>query len=280
MPTYQKCAVKLVPCYKPTYGTALRTIEAAGLRLSELVYPPNFKTPKHSHEVHHISIRLRGNSIQTYGNKSITRLPSSTEFYCPGDIYSNHYLVPEVRSLNIDFLPGYNISSFRNWFGTANRSFVVNDPALRCLFPKLYSEFRQPDELSALAIEGLVMALVAWLLRGNVGNPVGKPPLWLQQAEDLIRGRYAEHLTLADISGAVGIHPIYLARQFRRFHKCSIGEYVRQLRIEFAMEQISKTNRPSSDLALAAGFSDQSHFSRTFRKLTGFTPSQFQKMSR
>jgi len=124
------------------------------------------------------------------------------------------------------------------------------------------------------------MELVAWLLRDDVGNSAGKPPHWLQQAEALIRGRYAEHLALADIAGAVGIHPVHLARRFRKLYKCSIGEYVRQLRIEFAMEQMSKTNRSLSDLALATGFSDQSHFSRTFRKLTGLTPRQFREISR
>lgn len=124
------------------------------------------------------------------------------------------------------------------------------------------------------------MELVAWLFRGNVGKSSGAPPYWLRQAEELIRSRYAEHLTLAEISAAVSIHPVHLARRFRTFYKCSIGEYVRRLRIEFAMEQISKTDRPFSDLALATGFSDQSHFSRTFRRLTGLTPRQFRESSR
>ncbi|MGH9355147.1 MAG: helix-turn-helix transcriptional regulator, partial [Terriglobia bacterium] len=251
-----------------------------GLRLTELVYSANFKTPNHVHQTHRIHIRLQGSSIQTYENKSVTRLPSSAEFYCPGDIHANHYLPPVARNLSIEFLPGEDFSILRSWLENRKCSFGIDDPSLRCLCVRLYSEFRHPDELSTLAVEGLVMELVASLWRGNVGNSVGKPPRWLRQAEELIRGRYAEHLSLADISGAVGIHPIYLARQFRRFHKQSIGEYVRHLRIQFAMEQISKTNRSLSDLALAAGFSDQSHFSTTFRKLTGLTPRQFKEMSR
>lgn len=273
--------MELKPYFESSYGTTLRTIEAAGIRLSELAYPPDFRTPKHSHEAHRIIVRLRGNSIQTHGNRTVTRIPSTVGFYCPGDIHSDHFLPPGARNLNIEFSPGHNLSSLRNWLETPNRSFVVNDPALRCLCPKLYNEFRQPDELSALAIEGLVMELVAWLFRGNIGNSSEKqPPCWLQQAEGLIHNRYAERLTLAEISRAVGVHPVHLARRFRKFYKCSIGEYVRRLRIEFAMEQISKTRRSLSELALAAGFSDQSHFSRTFRKLAGVTPRQFKEMSR
>jgi len=272
--------MELTPYSESLYGTTLRAIEAAGLRLSERVYTPNLKTPKHSHKTHRIHIRLQGNSILTYENKSVTRLPWSAEFYCPEQNHANHYAPQTVRNLTVEFLPGHDFSSLRNWLEKPNHSFVIDNPVLRCLCPRIYDEFRQPDELSALAIEGLVMELVAWLLRDNVGNPAGKPPRWLQQAEEFIRSRYTEHFTLADIAASVGIHPVHLARRFRMAHKCSIGEYVRQLRIEFAMEQMSKTNRSLSDLALAAGFSDQSHFSRTFRKLAGLTPRQFREISR
>lgn len=270
----------LKPVFESSYGTALRTIEVSGLRLSELAYPSNFSTPKHSHSAHRIIIRLRGSSIQTYESKLITRAPSTVGFYCPGEVHSDRFLPPGARNLNIEFPATPNPSILRSWLAKPSHSFVVSDPALRCLCPKLYSEFRQPDELSALAVEGLVMELVAWLFRGNVGKSSGAPPCWLRQAEELIRSRYAEHLTLAEISTAVSIHPVHLARRFRMFYKCSIGEYVRRLRIEFAMEQISKTDRPFSDLALATGFSDQSHFSRTFRRLTGLTPRQFRESSR
>jgi len=259
------------------YGKTLRAIEAAGLRLAELVYHPNSWTPKHSHDGHRIVIRLQGNSIQTDANKSVTRTAWSVGFCSPGDVHADHFLPPGVRNLKVEFSPGYNFWNLRDCLRTLNRSFVVNDGALHCLCARLYSEFRQPDELSALAIEGLAMELVAGVMRADVHVSARKPPLWLKQAEEVIRSRYAERLALAEIAGAVGIHPVHLAREFRRLHGCSIGEYARQLRINYAIEQISKTNRSLVDIALAAGFSDQSNFSKTFRRLTGLAPLRFRK---
>jgi AraC family transcriptional regulator len=160
-----------------------------------------------------------------------------------------------------------------------NGPVAVNDVALRCVCSRLYSEFRQPDELAALAIEGLGMELMAGLLRESVREPVKKAPLWLRRAEEIIRSRFADRLALVDIAEAAGIHPVHLAREFRRFYGSTLGQYVRQRRIEYAIGLISKAGSSFADIALAAGFSDQSHFSRTFRKLTGLTPRQFRTVS-
>ena len=62
------------------------------------------------------------------------------------------------------------------------------------------------------------------------------------------------------------VHPVHLAQTFRKFYRCTIGDYVRSLRIEFACRQLAATKMPLSEIALLAGFADQSHFTRTFRK--------------
>jgi AraC family transcriptional regulator len=77
------------------------------------------------------------------------------------------------------------------------------------------------------------------------------------------------------IADLVGVHPVHLASTFRQHYRCTIGEYVRHLRIEFACRMISSSEASLADIALAAGFFDQSHFSKAFKQLTGMTPSQF-----
>jgi AraC family transcriptional regulator len=59
-----------------------------------------------------------------------------------------------------------------------------------------------------------------------------------------------------------------------------VGEYVRNLRIERATLQLAQTELSLAEIALAAGFSDQSHFSNLFRQRTGFSPSRFREASR
>ena len=71
------------------------------------------------------------------------------------------------------------------------------------------------------------------------------------------------------------MHPVHLAREFRRFQRCTIGEYIRQLRIERACRQLHASDEPLATIASAVGFSDQSHFSRTFKRLIGMTPAGY-----
>ncbi len=261
------------------YGKTLKTGEAPGLKLAEVAYPPGLKTPRHSHKHALLVISLQGVSTQTYGNKACTCKPWTVAFHPPREVHWDHFLAPGVRDLNIEIAPD-RLSTFRGYSAIVDRSFAFNGCEPRWLAAKIYREFLQMDELSPLAIEGLVIELLVELSRHQVRESAGTSPTWLRQAREVIRARFAERLSLADIAEAVGVHPVHLAREFRRFFHRTVGQQVRQLRIEYACREISKPNRALIDIALTAGFSDQSHFARTFKNLTGLTPLQFQAIIR
>ena len=100
-------------------------------------------------------------------------------------------------------------------------------------------------------------------------------PAWLLEVRDLVNDRFSENLSLNEIAESVGVHPAHLARSFRRCYRCTLGEYQRRIRVEYAGRQLSETHTPIANIALAAGFADQAHFSRTFRSHTGLTPARF-----
>jgi AraC-like DNA-binding protein len=56
-----------------------------------------------------------------------------------------------------------------------------------------------------------------------------------------------------------------------------MSEYVRKLRVEKARKELLTTDKPLSTIAFDAGFSDQAHFSRVFKELTGLTPGAFRR---
>ena len=104
----------------------------------------------------------------------------------------------------------------------------------------------------------------------------GRPaPAWLQQARALVEAHFAEPLTLAAVARRVGVHPVHLARTFRRVHQTTFAAYVRHVRIEFARRELAASIAPLGDIAAAAGFCDQSHFSRLFKRYTGLTPAEY-----
>ena len=100
-------------------------------------------------------------------------------------------------------------------------------------------------------------------------------PAWLRQARALVDAHFAKPLPLVDVARLVGVHPVHLARTFRRVHQITFAGYVRHVRIEFARRELASSGAALGDIAVAAGFCDQSHFSRLFKRYTGQTPAEY-----
>jgi AraC family transcriptional regulator len=145
---------------------------------------------------------------------------------------------------------------------------------------KLYQEFRRTDAASSLAIEGLTLEMLAEILRRQTKTANGTPPVWLTKALELLHDQFSESLTIPYIAAAVGIHPVHFAREFRKLCRCTVGEYIRQLRIEDACRNLRTTDIPLATIATDTGFADQSHFSRTFKRLMRMTPAEYRRTFR
>jgi len=92
-----------------------------------------------------------------------------------------------------------------------------------------------------------------------------KPPSWLDRAVELLRDRYLEDLTIANVADGIGVHAVHLARSFRRHFRCSPGEFTRFCRLERAAGMLTRSDISLSEIALESGFGDQSQFTRAFR---------------
>ena len=126
----------------------------------------------------------------------------------------------------------------------------------------------------------MVLELLAECWRSRIEAPLTHPPRWLDRVGELLRDRFAENLSLAEIAAAVRISADHLARSFRRCHGCTLGEYVRRLRVEFACRQLAATELPLAQVALDAGFTDQSHLTKIFKRHMGVTPAAFRNLHR
>jgi len=134
---------------------------------------------------------------------------------------------------------------------------------------QIYEEFRRNDRCSNLVLEGLALELIGWSGRSRL-SPRG--PSSVYAARDLLHDRFTESLQVNEIAQAVGVSPIRLPRQFRKEFGLTIGEYVRRLRIEFVRQRLS-SDASLAELSIEAGFADQSHMTRIFKRLTGRTPA-------
>ena len=151
---------------------------------------------------------------------------------------------------------------------------------LLSLSTRLYHEAKRQDDLSALVIEGLVLEILAEASRSQYCFAEGKPPRWLETAREIIHAHFSDQLSLASIAESVGIHPVHMARSFRQYYHCTVGDYVRRTRIEFTCRRISASDTTLAEISSAAGFFDQSHFAKTFKQLTGMTPGKYRESVR
>lgn len=255
-------------------GQVIKSREVAGFTLTETAYSPGAKLPKHSHEHGYICFVRQGEYLETYGRKTRACKALTLAFHPPDETHSETFQGQEARSFNIE------IGS--RWIDRVREhSRILDSPAefqggtLASLAMKLYREFYSRDEVSALAIEGLILEFVAEASRRGSKTREPATPRWLEEAKELIHERFSENLSVTEIAESVGVHPVYLASVFRRHHHCTIGDYTRRLRVEFACREMSRSETPLVEIALAAGFAHQSHFSRIFKCMTGITPSVY-----
>ena len=111
-------------------------------------------------------------------------------------------------------------------------------------------------------------------------NNKRKPPAWVKELKLMIQDQIDMNLTLSltNLAESVNINPTYVSRSFARyFDDLSFGEYIRKQRIDKAVQLLESTRYSLTEIAYLTGFSDQSHFTRIFKKQMGLLPSEFRK---
>lgn len=259
--------------------SVVRIRDVPGFRLSENVYARNTTVSPHAHDHAVLWITLQGDCNEIYGGKVRKHERFTIEFLPENEPHSLHFPRVEMRSFGINFSPRW-LERTHEYSLSLRYSIHTQRGLLVALFMKLYEEFQQEDAASSLAIEGLSLEILAEVSRRQVTGSPRNPPLWLTQALEVLHDQFSERLTIADLASGVGIHPVHFAREFRKFCSCTVGEYIRQIRIEDACQKLRLSDTPLAAIASTTGFADQSHFSRTFKRHTRMTPAQYRRMFR
>lgn len=255
-------------------GTTLARRESAGLILAETAYRPGVVVPAHVHGTPLVSSVLHGSMTEQHGRRAAI-CDAGSLIYQPPEEPHSHRFETGARCFIVQF--------GESWMSRMEEMEVLHPSApldlrrsrANWLLDQIHHEFTQQDRAADLAIEGFSIALLSELARARNRGDEGARPAWLMRVVELLHMTLVQDLTMGDIAAAVEIHPVHMAKTFRRFYGCTMGEYVRRLRVERAKEQLASTDRPLSSVAFEAGFADQAHFSRVFKKLAGVTPSAF-----
>jgi AraC family transcriptional regulator len=247
-------------------------LQPSGIILSEVVAGQRRRLPRHDHDGPFFCMLLAGDYQEKAAGRALRYAAGGLAFHPAGLVHADD-LAAGSRLFGIQLSAEYQ-ARLADLGARPELRLAGPQSGLSWLAARVRREWRRADPCAALAIEGLVLEMLAALARFEPRART-ECPAWVDRALEVVRADYARPLTVASLAGAVGVEPARLARAFRRFHGRSIGAAVRRLRVEAACARLRDADVPLTDVAAETGFADQSHLTRVFKRLTGSTPGAY-----
>jgi AraC family transcriptional regulator len=193
--------------------------------------------------------------------------------------YAELIITPELGILSeiarLDGRPPFEHPLFR-------RRAILATPRVQAERARFFHWLSSPAPREYLEEEERLVALVRAALHPQVprlDSPTAASARLIRRAKEVLEERLTGRLRLADVSRAVGASPAYLTDLFTRTEGVPLHQYLTQLRLARALLELPHADDLTT-LALDLGFSSHSHFTFTFRRAFGSTPSTFREHTR
>lgn len=244
------------------HGREVARRELGSWRLSVTRYESESAIPLHTHESPYATVVVRGGYEEVSDGRRLHCVKGSIVVHRSGERHADRF-AGATTCLNIHG-------------GRFSMSGLIPPPVAVEIASKLRREFLQPDDVSPQIVEALMLELDALSRRGTEEDRV---PFWLREIRGRLETSFREPLAVTALAETAGVHPTHLARSFRRHYGMTVGEMIRERRIDLARKWLGE-RRSLSEIACELGFADQSHFTRVFRKATGTTPAAYRRGTR
>jgi AraC family transcriptional regulator len=260
------------------YGAIEGNREQCGAIFTTVRHTVAKKLPSHAHELAFFALLLDGEYGERYERQEKQFRPFTVHFRPAGIPHQDEVGPRGVRFFEIEIR-----SSWRQRLADCSATLdLAHDDChggpLLWLGMKMYRELEWVGTTDDLFVESLLAEMLARVARMRP-QKITQRPAWLERIIEKLAADFSQRLTMDDLSREAGVHPVHLSRVFRKCHGVGIGEHVHRLRIRAACEQMLRPEISLADISLDAGFSDQSHFTRVFRRATGMTPALFRAIT-
>ena len=254
-----------------TFGEQMRTVTSEGVRLIEAVHRGDTRLPEHQHEDPSIVAVIAGGWDETVESRSFVCRPGSFLVKPAGAKHANSYGVERSRSITIQL----SVTHAAHWecsrkaFGD---SVQFQSPKIAM---RLTALLRQPaGDASSIQLEEEVASVLSLITVSDAGRRSPGLVRCLKAArDDLLDGRF-RGMPLVDVAMKCGLTPSAFTHAFTREFGCTPSSLVRRRRIEHACALL-RTGEPLSRIAAIAGFADQAHFNREFKRALRTTPALY-----
>lgn len=243
--------------------------------LTRLTHAEPRHVPAHEHPLPYFSLVLGGN-YEEEGKRGFNQYQGFTLAFHPA--YTRHTgVVPEGGASFFSVEIGASwLDMFRGPKSLNDAVYELHAGDLTWLAVKLLREYCAGSDASELAMESLLWEMLGAAARLQHVHR-HREPEWWGRAIALLHDRFREGVRIAELADEAGVHPVYFARAFRQVTGKNAGAYLQNLRVEHACRLLANRERPLSEIAAEAGFADQSHMTRMFRRMVGTTPAEMSK---
>ncbi|WP_214070664.1 AraC family transcriptional regulator [Mucilaginibacter sp. dw_454] len=245
------------------FGDTDQVLRLDGLILTDTVYTHPY-VDWHYHEHAYFTFILQGAVLE--GNQKGL-------VYCsPGTLLYHHHQEPHYNQKPDGFTRGFHIEIEEKWFQrfdlrSMEGSLKIDHTQSKLIFYRLFSELKLNDHDSSLSIDDLLLRILA----GDLPK-IG----WVPRLKEILHEERL--LSLDQLSQELGLHPVHISRMSAKYLGCTLGEYLRKIKVEQALALLPDTRLSLTRIAIHCGFADQSHFIRCFKSVVGTTPSVYRKL--
>jgi AraC family transcriptional regulator len=246
-----------------------------GFEITEEVWEQGCVLHAHVHERPHMVVVFEGEFREHEVTGSRMMDGTSIIYFPPGLCHAVEFK-QRTTLLSIE-IEGDRTSMAQELFGSVPPGSLIPGTELFPLSLRIRDELRNKRRSSDVVLEALCLEFMAMASRLLETRSSSRVAPWLHDARKLIGEQYTKKLRLVDIATALGVSPMSLADGFRRAFDCSVGDFIRRKRVEHAIEMLVGSDVALGEIAIDAGFCDQSHFVRVFKAQTGMTPSRYRR---
>lgn len=139
---------------------------------------------------------------------------------------------------------------------------------------RIRAELSHADSATTLVVQSLILQLLAIGSR-TPAKPARRKPHWMARLVTYIHANLGERLTMQRLAAVGAVSESRLSHAFQQYFDCSVSDYIREARLREAARALRHNGDSVQQIARNFGFSDQAHFSRTFKSAYGITPTEY-----
>jgi AraC family transcriptional regulator len=265
------------PIIPVSTGRPLVTCVAGPFTVTLMEHRGNVRLERHRHREAIVGLLLRGRYDERIDTRTVEPAAASLLVKPPETPHANTIGRDGTDTILIQIEPDRIPDEARRLLSDPG---IRLDPRFFVIGQRLLDELRfgSGSDCRSLAITTLVTELltVADMRSRAAGVGSSRRQQWISRVRERLHER-TEGLALDELASEVGVDRAHLARTFRAVFGCTIGEYLRALRMERAARRLNHTDSTVAETAAELGFFDQAHFTREFRAAFGMAPGAWRR---